>query len=262
MLHLPREHGAYGQVGFPLLTAWLAVGPSWPAGLFTIAVVAAFFAHEPAAILLGMRGTRVRRDAGSSARRWCVALVASSVLGVVAAWWTMDVAARWSMLLPIIPGVGLAAVFVAGAEKTWFGETLTAVSAAATAAPIAIASGASASIAAVITIPFALLFVATTFAVRSVVLRVRGGGDRVAADGSRNAALVISVAGLLLLALGAQLGRTPASWLVASTPGLIAVIAIAANPPSATRLKQVGWTLIAVSILTSACVLWQITPVL
>jgi Cu/Ag efflux pump CusA len=46
---LPKEHGAYGQIAFPLATAFAVAGVS-AAGLFLcITAVAGFLAHEPAA---------------------------------------------------------------------------------------------------------------------------------------------------------------------------------------------------------------------
>jgi hypothetical protein len=66
---LPKEHGAYGQIAFPLVTVFVVTGVS-PAGvLLTAAAVAGFLAHEPAAIVLGARGPRARRELSSAATR-------------------------------------------------------------------------------------------------------------------------------------------------------------------------------------------------
>ena len=51
---LPREHGAYGQIAFPTLTAFLVSDVSVAGLLIAAAVVAGFLAHEPAAVLLGL----------------------------------------------------------------------------------------------------------------------------------------------------------------------------------------------------------------
>jgi hypothetical protein len=70
---LPKEHGAYGQLTLPLVTAIAAAGVS-TAGLLLIAgAVAAFVAHESALILLGLRGTRARREHHGAAVRWLAA---------------------------------------------------------------------------------------------------------------------------------------------------------------------------------------------
>lgn len=65
----PREHGAYGQIGLPLITA-LAMGtPSVSAILLTVGAVLVFAAHEPLLLLLGRRGLRAQRYGSPRARR-------------------------------------------------------------------------------------------------------------------------------------------------------------------------------------------------
>ena len=68
---LPKEHGAYGQIAFPLATAFVVAGVSTAGLLLAAAVVAGFLAHEPAAVLLGLRGARPLVH-GSDARRKAV----------------------------------------------------------------------------------------------------------------------------------------------------------------------------------------------
>ena len=68
-LLLPKEHGAYAEIGFPLLTVLLLGVPSSAALLLSIAVVCVFLLHEPALVLLGHRGARIKREAGGSAVR-------------------------------------------------------------------------------------------------------------------------------------------------------------------------------------------------
>ena len=67
---IPHEHGAWGQLAMPLLTA-LAIGrPSASAFLLALGVVLAFVAHEPLLVLLGQRGRRVAEEEGPRAQRW------------------------------------------------------------------------------------------------------------------------------------------------------------------------------------------------
>ena len=71
---LPHEHGAWGQLAMPLLTA-LAIGrPTVGSLLLTLAVVLAFVAHEPLLVVLGQRGKRAREQDGARALRWLAAL--------------------------------------------------------------------------------------------------------------------------------------------------------------------------------------------
>jgi hypothetical protein len=86
---VPREHGAYGQLAMPLLTA-LAIGrPGISALALTAAVVLAFVAHEPLLVAVGQRGPRALELDGARARRrlvWLGALVlACGALGLALA---------------------------------------------------------------------------------------------------------------------------------------------------------------------------------
>lgn len=167
----------------------------------------------------------------------------------------IDPAARWSLLVPAVPAVFLVAFMVSGREKSWYGETAAAFAFAGVAVPVAMAAGASSNAALAVAIPFAVLFITTTLAVRVVILRVRGGGDPRAAAATRRATLTIAaVSGVLMTAV------TLAGWLappvsIASAPGLLTSALVAARPPSPTRLRALGWTLVAVSTLTAVIVM-------
>src|SRR5512138_1977206 len=58
----PREHGAYGQLTFPLVTSLAVAGVSAPALLLALSVIAGFLAHEPLLVVLGRRGARAQRQ--------------------------------------------------------------------------------------------------------------------------------------------------------------------------------------------------------
>ena len=65
-----------------------------------------------------------------------------------------------------------------------------------------------------------------------------------------------AVTGLGAAGLGwlAAAGVMPLAALTASAPGLVTVLVIAARPPRPTRLRTIGWTLVAVSVLTGTIV--------
>ena len=48
---LPREHGAYGQLAFPLVTALVIAGVTLSGVLIAVAAIAGFLAHEPLLVL-------------------------------------------------------------------------------------------------------------------------------------------------------------------------------------------------------------------
>jgi YwiC-like protein len=249
---LPKEHGAYGQIAFPILTAFFVSGISVAGLLIAAPVVAGFLAHEPAAVLLGLRGTRARRDLRPPAVRWLGCAVA---VGVIAgALLTLNPAVRWSLAVPLAPALLLAVATATGNDKSWQGETSAAVAFAETAVPVSMAASAPAEGGLAVAIPFALLFVASTLAVRVVILGVRGGGDIQATTATRRATLSLVAGAAAVLALVVAIGLLPASVLITSIPGLLTAALIAVRPPKPNRLRTVGWTLIGVSVVTTAII--------
>lgn len=77
---MPREHGAYGQLALPLLTALFSGRPTAAAFLYAAAAVFAFFAHEPLLVLLGQRGSRAFRELGARARLRLTLLAVGTLL--------------------------------------------------------------------------------------------------------------------------------------------------------------------------------------
>jgi hypothetical protein len=116
-------------------------------------------------------------------------------------------------------------------------------------------AGAPVDAAAAVAIPFALLFTTTTLAVRVVILRVRSGGDPRATAATRRATLAIAAGSSMLIGAMTVAGWLGPSVLAASAPGLLTAAMVAARPPAATRLRPLGWSLVAVSVLTAAIVL-------
>ena len=251
---LPKEHGAYGQVAFPLVTAFGVAGASTGGLLVSVAVIAGFLAHEPAAIVLGLRGPRAKRELGASAIRW---LSGSLVIGIAAALAgivDLDPAARRALAIPAIPAALLILAMIRGREKSWYGETAAALTFAGVSVPVTMAAGASINVALAVAIPFALLFTATTLAVRVVILRVRGGGDARATAATRRATLVVSAVATVAIGAVTVAGWLPSSVLMASAPGLVTAAIVAARPPAPARLRSLGWTLVAISALTAVIV--------
>ena len=252
---LPKEHGAYGQITFPLATAFVVAGVSTAGLLFTVAVIAGFLAHEPAAVLLGLRGGRARREMYASAAQW---LASCAIIGTVAgagALLTIAPAARWSIAIPVVPALLLAMATSRRQDKSLWGEVTAALAFSAAAVPVSLAGGASAETAAGVVIPFALFFTASTLAVRLVVLKVRRGGDPLAARATRRAALSLCGGATAALAVASATGQLSPSVLVAAAPGLITVAIVAARPPSPLHLRKLGWALIAASVVTAALVI-------
>jgi hypothetical protein len=105
-----------------------------------------------------------------------------------------------------------------------------------------------------VAIPFALLFITTTLAVRVVILRVRGGGDPAATVATRRVTLAISLGAFVVIGALTMAGWLASAVIMAAAPGLLTAAVVAARPPAPTRLRSLGWSLVAVSTLTAVIV--------
>lgn len=255
MVALPKEHGAYGQLTMPLVTSLAAGGVSMGGLLLTVGAVAAFVAHEPAAILLGLRGVRARRVDGGTALRVLAVCAGIAALAGILSILAMEREDRWSISVPLLPAVLLAVTTARGREKSWYGEIAASLAFAGLAIPVSMAAGVSLADAAAVAVPFALLFMTSTLAVRTVILRVRAGGNERATAITRRSVFAITAAAAGVLAWLATAEILPASTLLSTTPGLLAACAISARPPQPTALRAVGWTLVAVSLVTAVLVI-------
>jgi hypothetical protein len=244
---VPREHGAYGQLAFPLITSFLVAGVSTVSLLIAASVVAGFLAHEPLLVLIGRRGARAQRH---QRRQAITALVVEGTVAAAAGVSALVLApptVRWSLLLPLVPAVCLAIAIVIEHEKRAFGEVAAALTFSSLAAPLCLAAGASLRAALGVAIAFAAIFVTATLAVRVVILRVRGGGNPRAERTTRVAVWVVSATSLVALTWASAHALTPWATVIAAAPGLIGAVWLSTRPPSPAYLRTVGWTLVGTS---------------
>jgi hypothetical protein len=249
---LPHEHGAYGQVSFPLIAAFAVSDFSVGGVLVAVAAVSGFLAHEPAMILLGRRGPRAYRERCRVARWWLVCCLAAAAAAAAALVITAP-APSWTLAVPVVPAAALVAATALGYEKSWYGEIAAALAFAATAVPICTFAGASVKSGFAVAIPFALLFVSATLSVHVVILQGRGRDPR-ATRATRTAALTVAAVSATALGIAASASTVPVGALVAAMPGLLTAAAVAARPPAPTKLRDLGWLLIGVSVLTTVLV--------
>jgi hypothetical protein len=251
----PKEHGAYGQLAFPLVTSLAIAGVTGQASLLVVSIVALFVAHEPLLVLLGRRGPRARREQRSRALRWLVCAVAIAAVtgGIALQMVPPDV--RRAMALPLVPGALLGVAIATGGERTTPGEMAAATTFALAAVPVGMAAGASWSTTMAVAVAFAVTFAAQTLGVRGVILAVRGGGNLRAARSARCAALAVAAVSVAALAGAAVVSILPWATVFAATPGLAAAAWIVVAPPLPAQLRRVGWTLVASSIATVAILL-------
>jgi YwiC-like protein len=244
---LPREHGAYGQMALPLVTSLAVAGITLPALLIALSVVAGFLSHEPLLVLLGQRGARATREMGRRAMIWVTILVAIAIGSGLFALALVPIAIRWSFLLPVVPAVVLTPLIAKKQEKSGWAEVAVALAFSCAAVPVCMAAGSPLRTALAVATVFAAIFVTATLAVRVVVLRVRGGGNPQAERKTRMAALILTGVIASILISAAMSGWTPWATVLAAAPGLALAAGLALFPPSPTRLRVVGWTLVVAS---------------
>ena len=244
---VPREHGAYGQLLFPMITA-LAIGrPGAAAFAWAGAAALAFLAHEPVMVLLGQRGAKASRDERHRARRWLSAYFTGAVLLAAVAIAAMPNEARVVLVAPLSLGILLAIVIAVRRERTAWGEVLSAVAMASLAWPAAVASGVPPVAARTCAAVFAGGYAAATVAVHAVIARTR----RPPANAARITAMLAAVVVVVLVAKAARIQMLDETAVVTVAPMAGGAFALAWAAPSARRLRTVGWTLIAVSTATA-----------
>lgn len=233
---LPREHGAYGQLGLPLVAALAARMPTLGAVLFAVAAFLLFFAHEPALVATGRRGQRVREQEGARALRWLWSLGAAGALLGLVALWRMPPHARLAAFVPAAAGIALGAFVAANREKTLPGELVAALAMSSAALPVAVADG----------VPhpwlfwaaWALGFASAVFPVRAVVVEHRRGG----------AAILRIAPTFVVIALAALI--LPLRLFFGTAPLFLAAAAVALVPPGMKQMTRAGWILMAAGILS------------
>jgi hypothetical protein len=237
----PREHGAYAQLGAPLVAALVIRPPTLVAGLLAAAAVLAFLANEPLLVLLGHRGARLRQTAGARAWRRTLGLGGAAL---VAGGVGLALADHATLAVVPVPALFAAVLIALAWEKlqhSVIGESVAAIALPAAAVPVAVASGLEVRAALLIWAAWSIGYVATVIAVHRVIARHRCA--RAAAD-------VAAAAALIACALGcaALVAADPIAALALPLVALSAALVV--RPPRATRLRAVGVALVIASVAT------------
>lgn len=240
---LPREHGAWGQLALPLVSA-LALGrPGAASLLLTAGIVLAFVCHEPLVVVLGQRGRRLQGALDRPARRRLAAAGLGALATGGAGLLLSPAPARLAVGPAVVLGAAALALVFVRLEKTTAGEIVVSSALAAASAPVALAAGAPPGHAWASAAVWAAAFAAATLPVRAILLRARtkGAVDRrpLAAAG------VAAIAGAAVLA-GAR-GWLPWPAAIAVLPVALAALVVSVVPVRPQRLTQVGWTIVGTS---------------
>lgn len=241
----PREHGAYAQLGLPLLTVFLVGRPTLSAVLLTVTAWTGFFAHGPLFVLVGRRGIGGRGQALPPERR----RMAQRLLGWLAPFGLITGLIGVSGLtgwLPLAWDMGLVTVAILllfiGEERNTPGEVIVAAALAGASWPIADAAGLSEANAWALATGWTLAVVGGTWSARVVLeqrRRARGLGARIAPI----AVLIAGAIGLASVSPGAGLGALP--MLLVALFGVIRPL-----PPQA--LARIGWAMAGAGLASAA----------
>ncbi len=123
----PREHGAYAQLAFPILSGLLLGRPGWAAFGFAAAAVLIFMTSEPVEILIGVRGAHPRERSGSQAKRQIAVIAPIGAATGLAALAVAPPLARLTALAPIAVAAALIPIVLSRRLKTLTGEILAAL---------------------------------------------------------------------------------------------------------------------------------------
>lgn len=238
--YLPKEHGTYAELAFPLASGLLVGGWSPVGGLLGVAAVALFLAYEPAVLLMGFRGERLRAGLGPGARPRLVAWSALALLAVVLAFLAASPAVRRWLLVPGALALLALPLALRRRLKTVAGELAVAFALAALHLPVAAAGGAQGQELVGPALVWATAFALATLAVHGLKDRFRGRRSWTV-TGAMALALAACAAAAVVFSTTPAVRRFAAAFLV---PG-VATLGLTARPVHPKHLKRVGWTLVA-----------------
>jgi hypothetical protein len=249
---LPREHGAYAQVIFPLLTA-LALGDrSAPQFLWAAASMALFVAHEPLLILAGERGRRSHAELREHAQKLAAILSLIAFGAGALGWWHAPQAARVAVIVPLGFGVFLLPLIINHHEKSLPGELLASVTFSTMLLPIALAGGVGLHPALIASAVWSAIFSLGTFMVRAVIANVKKSAP------SRWPVYASNALGLAAILASFTLLLTHALPVLAAAAILpAALITLACNLVGVhpRHLRKMGWSLVASNVIALAALI-------
>lgn len=249
---LPREHGAYAQISFPLLTAF-GLGATAPSSLLLAAsILCMFLAHEPLLIWSGGRGGRAQRENGPAARRRLIALLAIGLPAGLAGLLLAPPVAQMTALLPVALGGALLPLIARRREKTALGELLVAFALSATMVPVATSGGVPPRLALGAAAVWAVVFSLGTLTVRGIIARAK---KRAEPGLEPLAAPALSVLVIVVAVAAAATNRAPALAAAALIPTALVALAFALSGVHPRNLRRMGWSLVASNVFVLAALL-------
>jgi hypothetical protein len=252
---LPREHGAYAELAFPLLTG-LCLAPPSPAGLALAGAALVFFlVHEPLAVLMGIRGQRLKSQLQNRARTRAASLLVTGLVLAEVSWWGAGGRIWPSLLFPALPAVLLIPLVLSGRQKTLAGELLVITVFSTLVLPLAAASGADPARAAWAALVWWVSFFLGTLEVHAIKARHKHTPrSRWTRWGSPVASAAVAAVALVGGGSMGEVDRWPVFALLPPAVGVLALGFVRVHPR---HLKRVGWTLVGANALVLFFLLWR-----
>ena len=244
---IPREHGAYGQLAFPLATALIIGRPTPGAIALAAAGVAAFLSHESLLIVLGQRGSRAAREEGSEARHTLLVFGTLAIVAGIGAVVSLNWLARWALALPAVLALQLGVAMFSGTERTYAGELLAAGTLSSLSVPVAIGAGVTPRSGFTVFVVFALSFLVATTAVHAII----GRATHSAGMSRRPMSAVLTLFALFVLAALVRVGFIQPIAPFAALPVGVLALFLVTRPPPPRHLRVVGWSLVAATAATA-----------
>ncbi len=249
---LPREHGAYAEVAFPLLTALALGSPTSAQLLWVLASIAIFLAHEPVLVMAGERGRRSRAELGGRAQLAAACLLAFALATGGLGWWSAPAAARMAVFLPLSLGMLLVALIASHREKTAGGEFLVALTFSSTLIPVALAGGVSLRTAVIASAVWAAVFALGTFTVRAVIASIK---KNTYSRWSSHAIIALSLGAIFAAFLLIVTNTLPTLAAAAILPSALVALACGVLKVHPRHLRTMGWSLVASNFFALAALL-------
>ena len=237
-------------MAFPLLTGLGLASPTLPTFALALSALCLFLGHEPLAVLLGVRGRRLKESLGERARHRAVALLsAGGFLGTVAAVQSWEV--LWpSLLLPSVPAFLLLPLVLSGRQKTLLGEMLVVTAFSTLVLPLGVSAGAEPALAGAASLVWWVSFFLGTLEVHAIKARYKEKAQRVWTRWASPATSLLTLA-VCTVALS-RAGSGSSVPFLALIPPALAVLSVDIARVHPRNLKKVGWALVAANTLSLA----------
>ncbi len=256
---LPREHGVYAELAFPLLTGLLLADINLASVGFAITIVIGVLIHEPFAIVTGRRGKRLQEAHGDRARRRVIVLGVLMAGAAGAAVLSSPPAATLWALVPVAFASLLAPVVLFGRAKTFLGEVLVVAVLTTALLPVATAGHVAWTTAVAASAVWCVSFTMGTITVHGVKRHHKRRPD---------GAWILAASPVL--GVTAVAGGLTGMWMASFTPAIVGALVppvLAASAIGIARvhpknLRVVGWSLVAANLVTMCVLLLWLDPVL